>query len=201
MSKRVKFHDDDDAACGGSSDDDDLDEEREMNKCMKEVQCNDDDIPCIEEEIKSSMLGQQRIAKVPRSEPAMFAQFTAPISFPVRKAASNNVVVPSTAQDLSYIFDCSKRQNVSTLYVIVFFKNGCPPCAQLKNNVLPQLQAKYPRVVFVYVDVMNPSFAPYTGQLQITATPTLVFLKGCSMVARQVGPDATAIETHIMKLQ
>jgi len=210
--RKRDLHDDDDVVEDDdvvSSDDDAKAESTEFKKYLKELPCDDSDVPCIEKEIYKAMLGQQPpVQKQPRVEQPqvstqqMFAKFTTPMVFPVRQTpAMSNVVVPTIAQDLSHIFECGRTQNRNTLYVVVFFREGCGACTHFKSAIAPTLHAKYPNVVFVYVDVMNASFKPYTDNFKIQSVPTLIYLKACAVLAQQVGADGATTESYITRFK
>ncbi|MDD5753158.1 MAG: thioredoxin family protein [Methylococcales bacterium] len=206
--------DDDDGLDSFSSGDDMMENEFNLKKMEKhviredELHGNVDDIPCIGE-ISSGVPYQQPPTNTTLNtylqQQTMLKGFMMPVAFPASASVASSagkVTVISSVQELSQIFTCSKSQNKTALYVLVFFRNGCPACEKYKAYQTQNgIHAHYSDVNFVYVDVQNAAVTPYVNQLQIQAVPTFVFMKGCNVVAKLQGFDPSAFAAHVGKFR
>ncbi|KAH3873149.1 thioredoxin-like protein 1 [Dreissena polymorpha] len=105
---------------------------------------------------------------------------------------ANNVRVIATDAE----FDPELTNAGTKLVVVDFFATWCGPC----NRIAPifiQLSAKYPKAVFLKVDVDQ---CPETAQGQnVSAMPTFIFYKNKVKIDSQRGADPNALEEKIKK--
>ncbi|KAG0216275.1 hypothetical protein BGX28_004641 [Mortierella sp. GBA30] len=86
----------------------------------------------------------------------------------------------------------------SRLVVVDFFATWCPPCQTLAP-MLEGLAKKHSSTVFVKVDVDQASDC--SEKYQVTAMPTIVFLKNNAEVGRVVGARLAEIQALIKEYE
>jgi thioredoxin 1 len=82
------------------------------------------------------------------------------------------------------------------LLVIDFMANWCMPCKKL-SRPLEELSNKYPKVVFIKIDV--DEFEELASLYNVTAMPTIVFGKSNKILEQFSGADINKIESVVQK--
>jgi len=93
-------------------------------------------------------------------------------------------------------FDKALQDAADQLVVVDFFATWCPPCKML-SPLLEEMAARHPGCVFIKVDVDQ---CQELGQkYEISAMPTIKFIKAGEVVDSVRGADVEAIEAMIEK--
>ena len=82
--------------------------------------------------------------------------------------------------------------------LVDFYAPSCAPCRALDAK-WPSLEAAFPSVTFVKVDVMAVPDA--ARAFQVAQMPTLLFFKGGRLVSRMAGADLAKIQAALKQIQ
>ncbi|KAF9915702.1 hypothetical protein BX616_005582 [Lobosporangium transversale] len=98
----------------------------------------------------------------------------------------------SSGSELNNVLNSAGRK----LVVVDFFATWCGPCRTLAP-ILEELEKKHKSVIFAKMDVDQAKEC--AGSYEISAMPTIVFMKNGSEVGRIVGADVGQIQALIKK--
>ncbi|GMM55742.1 thioredoxin [Maudiozyma humilis] len=92
-------------------------------------------------------------------------------------------------------FDAALASAGAKLVVVDFFATWCGPCKMIAP-MMEKFSEQYTDAVFLKVDV--DQIAPLAQKYEISAMPTLVFIKNGAEVTKVVGANMAAVKQNIV---
>lgn len=90
------------------------------------------------------------------------------------------------------------KNNNTVLIVLFFTATWCNPCKKLKPFIETKKE-QYPAVLFHYIDVDNENNQDICNTYNISAMPTLVFIKNQEKLGSVIGANTDEIDTLLLQ--